>query len=240
MRETGIKWRFVLVCVIGIFFSLRCFSQDDNGTPPQVDNSNLAPSPPPAAEYFYRGSLEGGGGIAIPFSNKALRISLSGQYYLHLSANYIVAHHIFAGLEFENTELGSTSSIAAFNTLMFIYNAGVKAGYYTYMQHDFLFCYSLCLGPSLITYTQSTPALPKNVSGQSSYFVAPNIMVGYRLNDELRIGLEASYILLPYRFDPGDLGLSQLVNYSSRDTSAPTSYFEIGFGFYWAFAEVNK
>src|SRR5580692_5115867 len=96
---------FLLLC-IGMLVSFHSFSQDTGSYIPQP-NKDLVALPPPSSEIFYRGSMEGGGGVVFPVTNKALRISFVGEYYAHLSANYIFIHHIFGGLEFENTEFGS-------------------------------------------------------------------------------------------------------------------------------------
>ncbi len=160
MTRLKIYKQFLLL-IIGTLLSIHCFSQDDNGNYTPPINPGLIPSPPPTSEVFYRGSVEGGGGLVIPVSNKALRNGFSGEYYVHFSFNYIFAQHIYGGLEFENTELIAPSSIVGYRTQLFTYNAGVKVGYYTYMQHDFLFCYSVSAGPSLIAYTYPVIPAPK-------------------------------------------------------------------------------
>jgi hypothetical protein len=152
----------------------------------------------------------------------------------------VLIPHLFAGLELENTQLGSPSVIAAYNTSMFIYNAGLKVGYYTYMQNDFLFCYSISLGPSLIQYTDAPSPAPKGGFKQESFFATPNILAAYRVNNELRIGLELSYSFMGYRFDPAYTGISQFIVYSPSNINAITSYVEWGFGVYYAFAEPKK
>jgi len=110
------------------------------------------------------------------------------------------------------------------------------------MQNDFLFCYSLSAGPSLIQYSNAYTAAPKGGFRQTSFFVTPNILAGYRVNNELRIGLELTYEFLDYRFDPALTGLDQKepVGYSTSWASAPTMYIEWGFALYWAFDEGKR
>jgi len=232
----------ILVLVIGTLVSLHCFSQEDtNKTEAPYPDHTLISPPPPPEEIFYKWSLQGGGGIIYPVTNKALGVSLSGQYYLHFSGNYILIPHLFTGLEFEGTEFGSTSSIAAYNTLMFVYNAGIKVGYYTFMQKDLLFVYSLSFGPSMIKYVGAPTPTPS--AYQTSIFMTPNVLASFRVNDELRIGIELSYMFNSYRFDPAYTGIAQFVNgqYDPvKDITGITTYFEWGFGVYWAFAEAKK
>jgi hypothetical protein len=233
--------KHLLLLLIGILAPFYCFSQDDSGSYKPGHNPDLVPLPPPGSEIFYRGSVQGGGGLVIPFSNKALRLSLVGQYYLHFSANYVLVPHIYAGIEIENSEL-IPSAIAPYNTQMFIYNAGLKFGYYTFMQHDFLFSYSLSLGPTLVVYLQNHPTpSPKGGYKQQTYFATPSMLASYRVNDELRVGIEFSYIILSYRYNPAYTGISQLIpDYNPSYANAPMSYFELGFGIYYAFAEGRK
>ena len=215
----------LLLFFTGILICFHCFSQDDSslfGKPGQPHM--LTPIPAPPEEIFYKGSIEGGGGAIIPVTNKALRTSLAGVYDLHLSGNYVLAPHIFAGLELEDVELGNTAQNVSYNTLMTMYNVGVKMGYYTYMQRDFLFCYSLSGGPSLILYSNiPTPPPPTPPGGfkQVSFFVRPDMLAAYRINDELRVGVDISVLLLGYRFDPTYSGIAQYIVYDpSKDINA--------------------
>jgi hypothetical protein len=241
MMRLRIKRRLFLLA-IGTLIFCNCFSQEDtSGAQKSIPSHALAPAPAPSEEIFYKGSLEGGGGIIYPITNKALCKSLAGVYYLHFSANYVFAPHLFVGLEFEDSQFGNTSSVAAYNTLMYIYSGGGKFGYYTYMQHDFLFCYSIAFGPSLIKYVGAPDPAPKGGFIQSSFFMTPNVLASYRINDQLRIGLEASVVLTGYRFDPAYTGISQYIVYDpTKDINAVTTYIEWGFGVYWAFSEPKK
>jgi len=64
------------------------------------------------------------------------------------------------------------------------------------------------------------------------------MLASYRVNNELRIGLELSYIFMSYKFDPAYTGINQYIVYDpAKDANAITTYFEWGFGVYWAFAE---
>jgi hypothetical protein len=228
-----------LVLLVGTLVSAHCFSQQDSGKSDMMYPDNkILPAPAPPQEIFYKGSLEAGGGLVYPVTNKALRLSLGGVYYLHFSGNYVLAPHVFGGLELEDTQLGNTASNASFNTLMYMYSVGVKGGYYTFMQNDFLIVYSLSVGPTLIYYDYPPNPAPKGGFRQQSFFITPNWLAGYRVNNELRIGLEISYLINTYRFDPAYTGINQFINYNpSKDINTFTSYFEWGFGVYWAFAE---
>jgi len=232
------KKRFSLL-LIGMFFAFYCFSQTDSLDEKELPDHTLTAAPPALEEDFYKGSAQGGGGLVFPFSNKALRLSLQGVYYVHGSANYVLIPHLYAGLELENVQFGS-SPVAAYNTNMFIYNVGLKIGYYTYMKNDFLLCYSVSIGPSLIKYTGALISPPKGGFNQQSFFTTPNVFAGYRVNNELRIGFDISYVFMGYRFNPAYIGISQAIeNYNPSYANAITSYFAIGFGVYYAFAETK-
>ena len=237
---TGIKIKKrSLIFFIGMLISFHCFSQPDTSGGIQYPTHMLMPTPAPPEEIFYKGSVEGGGGVAVPITNRALRLSLAGVYNLHFSGNYVLAPHIFGGLEFEDTQLGSTEENAAYPTLMSIYNAGIKIGYYTYMQQDFLFCYALSAGPSLIVYGQALQPAPR----QQSFFVTPNMLASYRVNDELRIGVDFSVLLLTYRFNPAYVGIAQYLPASynpNKDNNGVTTCILAGFGLYWAFDEGKR
>jgi hypothetical protein len=121
---------------------------------------------------------------------------------------------------------------------MYIYGIGVKGGYYTYMQKDVLFCYSVSMGPALIKYYYTPDSPPKGGFVQKTFFITPNILAALRVNDELRIGLEISYVVMAYHFDPAYTGINQYVVYNpAKDINALTSCAEFGFGVYWAFDE---
>jgi hypothetical protein len=233
-----IKKHLLLLC-IGTLVSLHCFSQDDTKDDgKQYPQHDLTPAPAPFEEVLYKGSIQGGGGIVYPVTNKALRLTLNGVYNLHLCANYVFAQHILGGIELENTEFGSTADVVPYSTTMGVYNVGLKIGYYTFMQNDFLFCYSLSGGPSLIKYTNAPNPAPKGGFRATSFFITPSLLAAYRVNDQLRIGLELTYGFIGYRFDPNYTGLEQFIG--PVESSTITTYFEWGFGLYWAFSEVKK
>ena len=125
--------------LVGTLISLHCSCQEDSTGNIIMRDHALMPTPAPTEEIFYKGSVEAGAGEIIPITNKALRTSFSGVYDLHLSGNYVIAPHIFAGLELEDAQLGNAFVNAVYNTQMTLYDVGVKIGYYTYMQNDFLF-----------------------------------------------------------------------------------------------------
>ncbi|HTB31625.1 MAG TPA: hypothetical protein VK808_06345 [Bacteroidia bacterium] len=241
MSSIKIKKKFLLI-LIGVLVSFHCFSQlDTDANKMEYPDHSLIAAPPPPEEIFYKGSLQAGGGIAFPVFNKALRESLNGVYNLHLSGNYVVAQHIYLGLELEDTQLGNTASNASFSTEMFIYNVGLKFGYYTYMQNDFLICYSLSAGPSESLYSNVPAPSPKGGFKQMSYFMTPNMLIAYRVNNELRIGLDVSIIFMTLRFNTDYLGISQLLpDYSPSDAEGITVCAQIGFGLYWAFDEGKR
>jgi len=173
--------------------------------------------------------------------NKALRKSLGGDYEGHFSGNFVVAPHIYTGLEIEASQFGNTSFVAMASTLMFVFNAGAKIGYYTFMQKDFLFCYSLSAGPSLIRYSHAILPAPNGGFQVTSFFIAPNVLLSYRVNNELRIGIDVTYSFLGYHFDPTLTGLDQELNgYTPAWSHDPVMYVEWGFGLYWAFDEGKR
>lgn len=240
MSRLEIKIRSLLF-LFGILISLHCFSQDDSASINQPHM--LLPEPPPPEEIFYKGSVEGGGGAIVPITNRALRLSLGNVYNVHFSGNYVLAPHVFAGLELEDAQLGNTAQNASYSTLMTMYNAGLKIGYYTYMQNDFLFCYSVSLGPTLILYDNAPNPAPKGGFKEQTFFATPDFLAGYRVNDELRIGVDISVLLLAYRFNPATTGIAQYLpaTYNpAKDNNALTTCVGLGFGLYWAFHEGKK
>jgi len=222
----------------GILISFTCFSQDDSSSSNnQIPVTVLMPEPAPLEEIFYKGSVEGGGGAIVPITDKALRISLGGVYDTHFSGEYVMAPHLFAGVEFEDVQLGNTAQDAPYNTLMTMYNVGIKLGYYTYMQNDFLFCYSLSAGPSMIVYADAPNYAPRQIS----FFIRPDMLASYRINDELRVGVDISVMVIGTKFDPAYSGIAQYIIYNpSKDINSMTSCIGLGFGLYWAFLEGKK
>jgi hypothetical protein len=240
MTTFNIRQRLLLF-LIGMGISFSCFSQNDSAAinQPHV----LLPTPAPPEEIFYRGSAEGGGGELIPITNRALRLSLNGVYDAHLSVNYVLAPHIYAGLELEDAQLGNAFVNAPYNTLMTMYNIGAKIGYYSYMQNDFLFCYSISAGPSLIVYSDAPIPSPRGGFRVQSFFARPDILAGYRVNDELRVGIDISILMLGYRFDPSTTGITPYLPGSydpSKDNNTLTTCISLGFGLYWAFHESKR
>lgn len=230
-----------LLLFLGAVISINCFSQEDSTGNIIMKDHTLMPTPAPPEEIFYKGSVEGGGGAIIPLTNKALRLSLSGVYDIHFSGNYVLAPHIYTGLELEDVQLGNAFVDEPYNTLMTMYNAGVKVGYYTYMQNDFLFSYSLGAGPSLILYSDAPNPAPKGGFREQSFFARGDMLIGYRVNDELRVGVDISFLLLGYRFDPATTGINQYIIYNpATDTRGLTTSVGLGFGLYWAFAEAKN
>lgn len=245
----GLKTKMRLsLLVAAMLVSFSCFSQSDSSGSSEQSSEQimkdhiLIAEPPSPEEDFYKGSIEGGAGTIVPITNRALRLSLGGVYSLHISGNFVIVPHIFAGLELEDDELGSSSDLG-YNTSMFIYNAGVKIGYYTYMQQDFLFCYSLSFGPSLLAYTNAAIPAPKGGFRAQTFFITPNVFIGYRINDELRVGADFSILCMGYQFNPSTIGIQDLLPASynpAKDNNAITTCFEGGFGLYWAFDEGKR
>jgi len=240
MIVKGICRKLALI-LTGLCISVICYSQDDKDKTEDKGDlqvpDQLTPVPPPAQEIFYQGCLQGGGGIIYPITNKALRMSLQGVYYLHFSTSYVIRQHLFAGLELENNQLGITGNVSAFNTSMFTYSVGAKIGYYSYMQRDFLISYSVSGGMSYIKFSSTPNSPPKGGFHYYSPFVTPNIFVGYRVNNELRIGLEFSYLFNFYTYDPYAIGIAQYIDPSPSDVRGISTSFSWGFGVYEAFAE---
>jgi len=235
--------KIAFLILIGILLSFHGFSQvDSSKNKMEYPDHTLVAAPPATEEIFYKGSLQAGGGIVYVLSNKALRMTLGGDYEGHFSGNYVLAPHIYGGLELENAQFGNTEYGANINTIMIIYNAGIKMGYYTYMQNDFLFCYSISGGPSLITFSKAPKPAPKGGFKTTSFFITPNFLASYRVNNELRIGLDFTYGFMGYRFDPAWIGLDQMEppDYNTSWAKANVMYFEWGFGIYWAFAEGKR
>jgi hypothetical protein len=106
------------------------------------------------------------------------------------------------------------------------------------MQHDFLITYSLAAGMTYIKFS-NVPASPEPKGGfyKEAPFITPNFFVGYRVNNELRIGLEISYLFNFYTFDPHYLGLDKFIDYSPSDLNGISTCFTWGFGVYEAFSE---
>jgi hypothetical protein len=240
MKGLRVNKKF-LVFIIGIGISFSCLAQDDStgggGNSPTLHV--LMPVPAPPNEIFYKGSIEAGGGTIIPITNTALRISLGGVYEAHFSGEYVMAPHLFAGIELEDVQLGNTAQDEPYNTLMTMYNVGIKMGYYTYMQNDFLFCYSVSAGPSLVVFSQSLIPAPRVMS----FFLTPDMLASYRINDELRVGVDISCVLLGYKFDPAYVGIAALLPGSynpAKDNNGITACIGLGFGVYWAFREAKK
>ena len=238
MKGFKINRQFFLFFV-GILLSFHCFAQDSLGFGGGGAPTVLMPEPAPLEEIFYKGSAEGGGGAIVPITNRALRLSLGGVYDTHLSGEYVMAPHLFVGLELEDVQLGNTAQDEPYNTLMTMYNAGIKFGYYSYMQDDIFFCYSLGAGPSMIIYSEALIPAPRQIS----VFIRPDLLAAYRINDELRVGVDISLMLLASRFDPAYVGVAQYLPGSynpAKDNNGITSCVGLGFGFYWAFLEGKK
>lgn len=207
----------------------------------QYPDHSIQPAAPASEEIFYKGSVDLGGGIVYAITNKALRVSLGGVYFGHASGDYVFAQHLYGGLELESAQFGNTGYGVNYNTLMFLYNVGVKFGYYTFMQKDFLFCYSISGGPTQIAFYDAPNPAPKGGFKEYSFFLTPNMLASYRVNNELRIGLELSYSLMGYHFDPALTGLDQYINnYNPAWANFLTMYFEWGFGLYYAFDEGKR
>ncbi len=237
MGKLKFRTHFLLL-LIGTFVSFNCFAQDEKADEKQYPQHDLTPAPPANEEILYKGSLELGGGIVYPITNKALRTTFNGIYSGHFSANYIFAPHILGGVELENTQFGSNGLEAPYSTSMLIFNAGLKIGYYTFMQNDFLFVYSISGGPSLITYNKTPNAAPKGGFKQNSFFITPNWLASYRVNNELRIGLDITVGVMGLKFDPAFTGLDKYIG--PIETNTITTFWEWGFGLYWAFSEAKK
>jgi hypothetical protein len=238
MNEHKITKRFLLILIVSLI-SFNGIAQDDTTKDKmEYPDHTLHPAAPPPEEIFYRGSLQLGGGLVYAITNTALRRTLGGVYFAHASGDYVIAQHIYGGLELENAQFGNTEYGANINTLMFFYNVGVKIGYYTFMKNDFLFCYSLSGGPSEIVFFNAPNPAPKGGFREKSFFLTPNLLAAYRVNNELRIGLEITYAFLGYRYDPTLTGVQQYLDpYDPKWANFPVTYFEWGFGLYYAFKE---
>jgi hypothetical protein len=116
--------------------------------------------------------------------------------------------------------------------------AGLKLGYYSPMANDFLFCYSISAGEAFLLY-QSVPIpnLHRAEIQQQSTFLAPTFMITYRVNDQLRIGIDLSADFLPYVFNPYTVGFNNYINYSGYNTSNLTAIICWGFSAFYAFGQ---
>src|ERR1035441_1015170 len=116
MNGLKIKTRLLLV-LIATLFSVPSFSQSDTGEAKQYPDHTLTPVAAPSQEIFYKGSLQAGGGVMYVIENKALRLSLGGDYEGHFSGNFVIAPHVYSGIEIEASQFGNTSFVAMASTL---------------------------------------------------------------------------------------------------------------------------
>lgn len=188
----------------------------------------------PVGQPYHPVSIEGGGELWYPLSNYALRMNFGGVYSFHLSPNFMLAKHIYAGIEGQYNQLSAASpeaiKVALNLTNIFYYGVGAKLSYYSSETGDWFFSPSLTVGETWLSFNHLPAgfvAPPGGLKGQA-VFISPRVCEGLRVNDELHISLEITYTYYNYSFDPTYVGITT-TQYPSSQTSAKTQM--LGWGF---------
>lgn len=190
------------------------------------------------AETYYKYYLQGEGGVDYLITNTAFKNSFSGVYQVYLSGGFYMVKNLFAGIELHGSQYGTGNGItSAFDIHLIDYDAGIRAGYCPSMTKDFLFCYSLCFGQSLLVYNSVPGQAPKGGFHNYSYFFDPSIFIGYKVTDQLHIGLQVYYTFCTYVFNPSYVNLSSVIQYGTNDSKGMTNFLNWGFGLFYAIEE---
>lgn len=188
-----------------------------------------------SANYHYPYSVEGGGELTYPLSNFAYKDNFGGVYSLHASFQRQLVGGLYVGLEIQDNQTSEvtpiTFRVAVATTNIFFYNAGLKISYYSSQAGNWLFCGSVTAGESFVEFTKVPVAPPPGGYGKQAFFFTPRICESYRVNEELFIGLEVSYSMYGYVFDPNYVGVTK--SYSGNQVGGNTSFLNWGFGIHY-------
>lgn len=215
-----------LVC-LGIIVSSHAIGQDDDQMPASNHNGT---------DTYYKYSIQGGVGIPYPVTDNALVKSLVGIYMFHVAQQFSITKRLFAGVEFQDAEfaIGTNALYNSINPDLFMYHGGIDVGYHSSMARDFMSSVRLTIGEAIVNYTSA----PIHVSAAEPTFMNLNLFEGYTVNEDLRIGIEASFTYVGYTFDPYAIGIGHAgFTFIPSDIKNPTIYLSWGLGLYWVFGK---
>jgi len=223
------KVRKFVSLVAAVMLTVSVFGQATTG-------GDQMPSSGPVYTFFpYVPEL--GGELIYPLSNYALRDNFGGVYSVHGSFQRLLVNRLYAGIEVQDNQISVatpvTFRVAIATTNIFFNDVGAKLAYYSSEASTWQFSCSVTVGESWLTFTKMPDTLkaPPGGFGKQAIFFCGRIFEGYKVNDELRIGLEVTYSYYNYTFDPAYVGVS--TEYSSAQKSGGTSFIGWGFGLHY-------
>jgi hypothetical protein len=218
------KARKLITLSAALIFAANAFGQASTG------NDQMATAP---VYTFYPYIPELGGELIYPLSNYALRDNFGGVYSVHASFQGKLINRLYAGVELQDNQISVatpvTFRVAIATTNIFFNDAGAKLAYYSSETNTWQFSCSVVVGESWLSFTKMPDSLkaPPGGFGKQAVFFSGRVFEGYKVNDELRIGLEVTYTMYNYTFDPAYVGIA--TEYTNAQKSGTTSF--IGWGF---------
>jgi hypothetical protein len=184
---------------------------------------------------FYPYMPEIGGELIYPLSNYALRDNFGGVYSVHGSFQFKLINRLYLGLEVQDNQISVatpvTFRVAIATTNMFFYNLGAKLAYSSSQSNNLIFSCSLTAGESWIEFNRmpaNAPPPSAHGYGKNGIFFSPRVFEGYKVNDQLIIGVEITYTYVNYTFNPEYVGIT--TQYTNAQQSGATSFIGWGFG----------
>src|ERR1700722_9175027 len=184
---------------------------------------------------FYPYMPEIGGELIYPLSNYALRDNFGGVYSVHASFQGKIINRFYLGIEVQDNQISVatpvTFRVAIATTNMFFYDLGAKLSYSSSQSNNLIFSCSLTAGESWIEFNRMPPNSPPPSAhgyGKNGIFFSPRVFEGYKVNDQLIIGVEITYTNVNYIFNPEYVGIP--TQYTNAQQSGTTSFIGWGFG----------
>ena len=236
MGDAAKKWIKTGICLCSAAMLYTCSFAQEAG-----HDQMEGPAKPQVYSPF---SLESGGELWYPLKNYALKNNFGGVYSFHLSLQHVLYKRLYGGLELQDNEISQVSpeaiQIAILKTNLFFYSVGAKLSYYSSQNNDWLFSFSLVAGQSWLFYTKVSDSAAKPPGGfkKQALFFCPRICESLRVNSHLKIGVELTYTLYNYTFNPQYIGIMQ--SYTKQQTSGTTTLFGWGFSITYFLGKPQK
>jgi hypothetical protein len=222
----------IVILLWGMLFSSGAFAQGND----QMPTVSTGP-----AKLYYPYILEAGGELIYPISDYAFKDNFHGVLSFHGSLSRRIAGGFYVGLEGNYNQVsvgaGVPFPVATGTTHIFYYGGGIKLGFYSAQNGDWLFNFAVVAGESFVSYTNAQYPTPTPGTGNEP-FISPRICESYKVNDNLFIGLEVTYTMYTYSFDPMYLGIQ--TSYTPKQLSGTTGLIGWGFGLHYLVGKAKK
>lgn len=180
--------------------------------------------------------------VPSPIVNRAFKKTFIGVFDVTTTAAYNYYKGLFVGGVGKATLLKiPPNKIPNLTTTMEMYAAGGKLGYDLYVGNNAFLTMGVNAGMNWTKYSSVSCYDPVDYPFKyETYFIEPELIMSFFIENKFAVGINVSYNMMQKSFDPYFLCLDDHAAYRDYELGGPTTYLDVGFGFYYGFSKRKR